>query len=120
MAKYAYGLQNVRSLHSSARVGTKDKPKALPYTVVIEKSSAPTAAEVASAIYLFFPQTNAGDILATATLLAAGNASGTARADETTGAGSFQWGKAVYQLGVGYHGTNSDTAIENINWKDLS
>lgn len=119
MAKYVVAVQNVRADFNPAAVGTADAPVALGRHAVIDAGTAPDAAACQAAIAGLFPDGNPipsglGD------LFAAGIANATVRADETTGAGSFRHGKAVYQLGVGYHATDDATAIASVNWKNLS
>lgn len=119
MAKYAIGLRNVRTKGSPIAEGTKDVPAQLSTELfsVITDTTAPDAAACNAAVATLLPGINDSAI---GTALAAGIANATVRADETTGAYSFRWGKGFYQLGVGYHASADADAIASVNWKDLS
>ena len=119
MAKYAIGLRNVRTKHSPVAEGTKDAPALLSTELfsVIDDTTAPDADQCNAAVATLLPGINDSAI---GTALAAGIANATVRADETTGAYSFRWGKGLYQLGVGYHGSSDASAISSVNWKDLA
>ena len=119
MAKYVIGTRNVRSDFSPAAVGTKDAPVGNNLYAVLDSETAPDAASCQALIQSLFPDGNPVPA-AVGTALAAGIADDTVRADETTGAISFRHGKGVYQIGVGFDDTDEATAIESVNWKDLS
>ena len=93
----------------------------------------PDAATCETALRTILPNLPAAKLTAMGILFAATHATDAARANETSGAGLFRGGKAVYQLGVGYSvetgaGTEADPtvpatlteAIASTNWKNIA
>lgn len=124
MAFYVYAWRDVRNADdATATVGTKDVPR-VESTVrqfVIEKGTDPTTADLLIPIKDTFSNIEM-DATAYVALVADAQAAATAanRADDTVTVNSFRWGKSVLQFGIGYHASNANTAMANINWKDLS
>ena len=119
MAKYVVALRNVRTKGSPIAEGTKDVRALLSTELfsVIDAASAPDADACNAAVATLLPGINDSAI---GDAFEAGLANATVRADETTGAYSFRWGKGFYQLGVGYHASGDAEAIASVNWKDLA
>ena len=120
MAKYVFALRNVRQAQEVEAVGVKDAPRSAPYYFVHDDTDNATDAELIALIQEQLPSMDAATMADIAEKLVDGNADATVRADETTGAGSWRYGKWVLQGGVGYHASSEATAIASVNWKNLS
>lgn len=120
MAKYVFALRNVRQAHEVEAVGVKDAPRGKAYYFVHDDTGNATDAELIALIKEQFPSMDDTTMADIAEKLVDGNANATVRADDTTGAGSWRYGKWVFQGGVGYHASSEAGAIASINWKSLS
>lgn len=119
MAKYAFGLRNVRAAQETTAVGVKDAPRGPEYNFVHGGGNAPTTAELTALVKGVLPNFDPEVVALMVIELNAMSVNSTVRADETTGAGQWRYGKQVFQAGVGYHASSEATAIAEINWKDL-
>ena len=120
MAKYAFGLRNVRAAQETTAVGVKDAPRGPSHYIVHNGGSAPTTAQLTALLEDALPSFDPAVVTSMVAQLRAMSLSSTVRADETTGAGQWRYGKQVFQAGVGYHASSDASAIAAINWKDLA
>lgn len=120
MAKYVFALRNVRQAHEVGAVGVKDEPRDMKvyYFTHTDTNNASTT-ELKALIKKQLPSFPEATLSAMATALVAANANTTVRANETTGAGAWRYGKQILQGGVAYHATSEAVAIAAVNWKDL-
>jgi hypothetical protein len=120
MAKYVFALRNVRAAHEVTAVGVKDAPRDMKsYYFTHDDTNNATAAEFKALIKGQLPSFPEATLSAMATALVAANANASARANETTGAGAWRYGKQILQGGVGYHASSGSAAIASVNWKNL-
>lgn len=121
MAFYVFGLRNVRPATENTAAGVKDAPRdGITYYFTHEDSGVYTQDEAKALLSTKFPNFTAEVLESLSTALVLGNANSTVRADETTGAGLFRYGKQMFQMGVGYHGSVEATAINAVNWKNIA
>jgi len=123
MAFYVYAWRDVRNADdATATVGTKDVPRveSTIRSFVIEKGSDPTTTDLLIPIKDTFSNIEM-DSAAYVALVADAQAAATSanRANDAVTVDAFRWGKSVLQFGIGYHASNANTALANINWKNI-
>jgi hypothetical protein len=123
MAFYVYAWRDVRNADdATATVGTKDAPRVQSTirSFVIEKGSDPTTTDLLIPVKDTFSniEMNTAQYVA---LVADAQAAATSanRANDAVTVDAFRWGKSVLQFGIGYHASDANTAMANINWKNL-
>lgn len=120
MAKFAFAVRNCRAKHSTEAEGDRDnkaETSKVYYSEYDGTWGAPATAAVVAELKKKGRLKDPDNELALAVATAAAAASGIA---EDTVSYQERVGKAVMQIGMGYHATVAATAKANIVWLDLA
>ena len=121
MAFYTFALRNVRQAHETAPAGVKDAPRDMEVYYFTHEDTGIYSPTEAKALVMAQLPSFTKDVMDTLTTQAIlGNANSTARASDVTGACLLRYGKQMFQLGCGYHGSVGSAAIASVNWKNIA